>query len=166
MAPRLVETPGARTHSPTTRPPSWRTSMCSMWVPASEGPKASITPATIRRDAHRAQACSGGSTALPWRNVAMLTSAAERDRSDPRVGIDSVMRQSQHKMVTFVNGNVDAACREGIISDRSSVNPDMPRPSNPEVRKRLLAAGLDLITARGFEATGVKDHTDAGGVQK
>jgi hypothetical protein len=32
--------------------------------------------------------------------------AAERDRSDPRVGTDSVMRMSQHKMVTFVNGNV------------------------------------------------------------
>ena len=64
----------------------------------------------IRRDAHKPQARSGGNTALTWRNVAMLTSAAERDRSDPRVGIDSVMRQSQHRMVTFVNGNVDA-CR-------------------------------------------------------
>ncbi len=61
---------------------------------------------TIRRDSHRPHACSGGKTALTCRNVVMLTRAAERDRSDPRVGTDSVMRMSQHKMVTFVNGNV------------------------------------------------------------
>jgi TetR/AcrR family transcriptional regulator, transcriptional repressor for nem operon len=42
----------------------------------------------------------------------------------------------------------------------------MPRPSNPEVRKRLLAAGLDLIHLRGFAASGVKDITDAAGVPK
>ena len=42
----------------------------------------------------------------------------------------------------------------------------MPRPSNPEVRKRLLAVGLDLIHARGFAASGVKDITDAAGVPK
>jgi hypothetical protein len=65
-----------------------------------------MTPATIRRDAHKPHARSGGRTALTWRNVAELTSAAERDRSDPRVGTDSVMRLSQHKMVTFVNGKV------------------------------------------------------------
>jgi TetR/AcrR family transcriptional regulator, transcriptional repressor for nem operon len=69
-------------------------------------------------------------------------------------------------MVTFVNGNVDAACRAGIITDRSSVNEDVPRPSNPEVRKRLLVAGLDLIYARGFAASGVKDITEAAGVPK
>lgn len=63
-------------------------------------------PAMIRRDAHRPHVRSGGNTALTCRNVATLTIAAERDRSDPRVGIDSVIRQSQHKMVTFVNGNV------------------------------------------------------------
>ena len=63
-------------------------------------------PAMIRRATHKPQACSGGSTALTCRNVVMLTRAAERDRSDPRVGTDSVMRMSQHKMVTFVNGNV------------------------------------------------------------
>lgn len=68
-------------------------------------------PAMMRRDAHKPQARSGGSTALSCRNVAMLASAAERDRSDPRVGIDSVMQESQHGMVTFVNGNVGAACR-------------------------------------------------------
>jgi hypothetical protein len=65
-----------------------------------------MMPAMIRRDAHRPHVCSGGNTALSCRNVAKLTSAAERDRSDPRVGTASVMRQSQHKMVTFVNGNV------------------------------------------------------------
>ena len=42
----------------------------------------------------------------------------------------------------------------------------MPRPSNPEVRKRLLAAGLALIQLRGFAASGVKDITDAAGVPK
>jgi TetR/AcrR family transcriptional regulator, transcriptional repressor for nem operon len=42
----------------------------------------------------------------------------------------------------------------------------MPRPSNPEVRKRLLAAGLDLIHLRGFAASGVKDITDAAGMPK
>ena len=71
-------------------------------------------PAMIRRDAHKPQGCSGGNTALICRNVAMLASAAERDRNEPRVGIDSVMRESQHPMVTFVNGNVDAACRHGL----------------------------------------------------
>ncbi|OBK41679.1 TetR family transcriptional regulator [Mycobacterium sp. 1245111.1] len=42
----------------------------------------------------------------------------------------------------------------------------MPRPANPEVRKRLLAAGLDLIHAQGFAASGVKEITDAAGVPK
>jgi TetR/AcrR family transcriptional regulator, transcriptional repressor for nem operon len=42
----------------------------------------------------------------------------------------------------------------------------MPRPANPEVRKRLLAAGLDLIHARGFAASGVKDITEVAGVPK
>jgi len=42
----------------------------------------------------------------------------------------------------------------------------MPRPSNPEVRRRLLASGLDLVHARGFAASGVKDITDAAGVPK
>jgi hypothetical protein len=65
-----------------------------------------MMPDTICRDSHRLHACSGGKTALICRNVVMLTRAAERDRSDPRVGTDSVMRMSQHKMVTFVNGNV------------------------------------------------------------
>jgi TetR/AcrR family transcriptional regulator, transcriptional repressor for nem operon len=42
----------------------------------------------------------------------------------------------------------------------------MPRPPNPKVRENLLAAGLDLIHARGFAASGVKDITDAAGVPK
>jgi TetR/AcrR family transcriptional repressor of nem operon len=42
----------------------------------------------------------------------------------------------------------------------------MPRPPNPEVRRRLLAAGLDLVHAHGFAASGVKDITDAAGVPK
>jgi TetR/AcrR family transcriptional repressor of nem operon len=42
----------------------------------------------------------------------------------------------------------------------------MPRPSNPEVRRRLLSAGLDLVHTRGFAASGVKDITDAAGVPK
>ena len=65
-----------------------------------------MMPDTICRDSHRPQGCSGGNTALICRNVVMLSRAAERDRSDPRVGTDSVMRMSQHKMVTFVNGNI------------------------------------------------------------
>jgi AcrR family transcriptional regulator len=52
------------------------------------------------------------------------------------------------------------------ISDRSANIDLMPRPSNPEVRRRLLAAGLDLVHARGFAASGVKDITDAAGVPK
>lgn len=52
------------------------------------------------------------------------------------------------------------------ISDRSANIDGMPRPSNPEVRSRLLAAGLDLVHARGFAASGVKDITDAAGVPK
>lgn len=42
----------------------------------------------------------------------------------------------------------------------------MPRPPNPDVRRRLLAAGLDLVHGRGFSASGVKDITDSAGVPK
>ncbi|WP_142279285.1 TetR/AcrR family transcriptional regulator [Mycobacterium arosiense] len=42
----------------------------------------------------------------------------------------------------------------------------MPRPPNPDVPRRLLAAGLDLVRARGFAASGVKNITDAAGVPK
>ena len=67
-------------------------------------------PATIWRESHKPYACSAGSTALICRNVNALTSAAARDRSDPRAGTPSaVMRLSQQKMVTLVNGKVVAA---------------------------------------------------------
>ena len=83
-----------------------------------------MMPATICRDSHRPHACSGGKTALIWRNVVMLTRAAERDRSDPRVGTDSVMRMSQPKMVTFVNGNVVATrmltLQQNAVADYSA----------------------------------------------
>src|SRR4051794_17200571 len=52
------------------------------------------------------------------------------------------------------------------IVDRSSTLGGMPRPANPEVRRRLLSAGLDLVHSRGFAASGVKDITDAAGVPK
>jgi TetR/AcrR family transcriptional repressor of nem operon len=42
----------------------------------------------------------------------------------------------------------------------------MPRPPKPDVRRRLLGAGLELVHARGFAASGVKDITDAAGVPK
>jgi TetR/AcrR family transcriptional regulator, transcriptional repressor for nem operon len=42
----------------------------------------------------------------------------------------------------------------------------MPRPSNPEVRRRLLDAGLNLVHARGFAASGIQDITNAAGVPK
>jgi TetR/AcrR family transcriptional regulator, transcriptional repressor for nem operon len=42
----------------------------------------------------------------------------------------------------------------------------VPRPPNPDVRRRLLTAGLDLVHAHGFAASGVKDITDAAGVPK
>jgi TetR/AcrR family transcriptional repressor of nem operon len=42
----------------------------------------------------------------------------------------------------------------------------VPRPSNPEVRATLLAAGERLIHARGFNGSGVKDLVLAAGVPK
>jgi len=53
-----------------------------------------------------------------------------------------------------------------IIGDRSAIIGSMPRPPNPDVRRRLLAAGLDLVHGRGFSASGVKDITDSAGVPK
>src|SRR6201992_2368101 len=111
MAPGLAGMPGARTQSPTTRRPSWCTSPVSIRVRASDVPRASMMTDTICRDSHNPQGCSGGNTAMICRNVVMLSRAAERDRSDPRVGTDSVMRMSQHKMGTFVNGNVQCVAR-------------------------------------------------------
>ncbi len=54
----------------------------------------------------------------------------------------------------------------GDISDRSATIDGMPRPPNPDVRRRLLAAGLALVHGRGFAASGVKDITDSAGVPK
>jgi len=52
------------------------------------------------------------------------------------------------------------------IRDRSATIDGMPRPPNPDVRRRLLSAGLDLVHGRGFAASGVKDITDSAGVPK
>jgi TetR/AcrR family transcriptional repressor of nem operon len=42
----------------------------------------------------------------------------------------------------------------------------MPRPSNPEVRRRLLESGLTLIGKQGFAGSGVADITASAGVPK
>ena len=42
----------------------------------------------------------------------------------------------------------------------------MPRPANPETRSRLLEKGSDLVSRRGFNATGVQDITAAADVPK
>src|SRR4051794_13767599 len=65
---------------------------------------------------------------------------------------------------TPVGGGHLASSR--LISDRPVIIESMPRPPNPEVRRRLLAAGLDLVHARGFAASGVKDITETAGVPK
>ena len=42
----------------------------------------------------------------------------------------------------------------------------MPRPANPETRSQLLEKGGDLVSSRGFNATGVQEMTAAAGVPK
>jgi TetR/AcrR family transcriptional repressor of nem operon len=42
----------------------------------------------------------------------------------------------------------------------------MPRPANPETRSRLLEKGGELVSTRGFNATGVQEITAAAGVPK
>jgi TetR/AcrR family transcriptional repressor of nem operon len=42
----------------------------------------------------------------------------------------------------------------------------MSRPSNPQIRSRLLALGADLVRGQGFSATGVQEITAAAGVPK
>jgi len=42
----------------------------------------------------------------------------------------------------------------------------MPRPANPEVRSRLLAAGRDVVLELGFNGCGVQDITAAAEVPK
>lgn len=42
----------------------------------------------------------------------------------------------------------------------------MPRPSNPDVRRRLIESGLKLISKQGFAGSGVADITASAGVPK
>jgi TetR/AcrR family transcriptional regulator, transcriptional repressor for nem operon len=54
-----------------------------------------------------------------------------------------------------------------LTGDRGAVILErVPRTANPEIRRRLLAAGQDLMYAQGFAATGVQDFTAAAGVPK
>jgi TetR/AcrR family transcriptional repressor of nem operon len=43
---------------------------------------------------------------------------------------------------------------------------DMPRPSNPDVRRRLIEGGLTLVGQQGFAGSGVADITNLAGVPK
>lgn len=75
-------------------------------VPDSDGPKVSITRATIWREHHSPQAWSGGRTALIWRKVRLLIAAAPRARSEPRdgrAGSSVSTALVQQPMMTFVN---------------------------------------------------------------
>src|ERR1700753_835154 len=83
----LVGVRGPYTHSPLTRRPSGSlVSTGTTRVPVSEGPKVAMTRELIRRDSQIPQARSGGTSPLNGRSVYVLTAAAPRDRSDPRVG--------------------------------------------------------------------------------
>src|ERR1700748_215627 len=42
----------------------------------------------------------------------------------------------------------------------------MPRPATPETRSRLLEKGGELVSIRGFNATGIQEITAAAGVPK
>jgi TetR/AcrR family transcriptional repressor of nem operon len=42
----------------------------------------------------------------------------------------------------------------------------MPRPPNPDVRRRLIESGLMLVGKQGFAGSGVADITDAAGIPK
>jgi TetR/AcrR family transcriptional repressor of nem operon len=52
------------------------------------------------------------------------------------------------------------------ISDRLVIYLSMPRPSNPDVRRRLIESGLTLIGKQGFAGSGVADFTASAGVPK
>lgn len=60
----------------------------------------------------------------------------------------------------------DATIMITTLSDRSTTIDCMPRPANPDVRRRLLVSGLALVHSHGFAASGVKDITDGAGVPK
>src|SRR2546426_12517390 len=83
------------------RPSDVLVSTGTTWVPVSDGPKVSMTRATIWRDSHRPHACSEGRTAAICRRVRLLTAAAARERSDPRSSLS--IAGVQHQMMTFVN---------------------------------------------------------------
>lgn len=51
------------------------------------------------------------------------------------------------------------------MPDRS-YTADVPRPANPQVRERLLTAGLTLFHTQGFNVVGLKEITDTAGVPK
>ena len=78
----------ARRRAPIRRRPGGRRAYARRrarrWVPASEGPKVSMTRATIWRDAHSPQARSGGSTALICRRVRLLTRGRAADSASSR----------------------------------------------------------------------------------
>jgi TetR/AcrR family transcriptional repressor of nem operon len=42
----------------------------------------------------------------------------------------------------------------------------VPRPANPEVRRRLLEAGVTMLHANGFHGSGVQQITDRAGIPK
>jgi AcrR family transcriptional regulator len=42
----------------------------------------------------------------------------------------------------------------------------VPRPANPEVRRRLLDAGVTMLHANGFHGSGVQQITDRAGIPK
>jgi hypothetical protein len=65
-----------------------------------------MTRAMMRRDAHRPQARSGGSTALICRRVTVLIAAAPRLLIEPRAGRVSATAEVQQQMMTFVNVNI------------------------------------------------------------
>jgi len=52
------------------------------------------------------------------------------------------------------------------MSDRLVIYLGMPRPSNPDVRRRLIESGLKLISKQGFAGSGVADITASAGIPK
>jgi TetR/AcrR family transcriptional repressor of nem operon len=67
-------------------------------------------------------------------------------------------------------GNASHALFHGCaaldIPDRLVIYLGMPRPSNPDVRRRLIESGLTLIGKQGFAGSGVAEITASAGVPK
>lgn len=65
---------------------------------------------------------------------------------------------------------LDARGRVGAVHGQGpcsvSYSAPVPRPGNPDIRRRLLASGLELFYARGVNATGVKEIADRADVPK